>query len=265
MPTANMNLDKPVVSSTAGPAWETLLNAIFDLIDAHDHSSGKGVLITQAGVYLTDDLSFRSQSAKELESVAFDNLSAAGPLSRSLYVRAGELWFKDADGTEIQLTDDGTINFSLAGGFTGDYGQPGVTATAVYTNATSLYEFLASTGPSVYANLKFRDLVREGAMKLGTDSVSTISSSPTTITDSDHKEVLLVDTSAARTINLPAASASKRVLRIKDKTGSAMTNNISVVPAGSDTIEGLNVTKLLATNWGSWTLVSDGTSAWYLL
>lgn len=263
--TPNMLIEKPAVSETTGPDWGTKLNAALDTVDAHDHSDNKGVRITQAGIRFTDEFSASLQRIKDLLAVRLiDNGTDPGSMAGDFFMRDGDLWFKDGDDTAIQITSNGTLNFGLAGGFTGDYGQPGVEATALYTASTSLFEFIATVGPTVYAHLKFRDLIREGAMKRGTDSVATLAGN-ITLTDSDHKEVLLVDTTAPRNVTLPAASASKRVVILKDKSGQAMTNNISVIPNGTDTIEGLNATKALATNWGSWTLQSDGTSAWYFL
>ena len=72
-----------------------------------------------------------------------------------------------------------------------------------------------------------------------------------------------VNTSAARTLTLPAASAGARIM-IKDVSGLANTNAITVARAGSESIEGVAGNKLLQTNWGAFTLVSDGTN-WYMI
>lgn len=93
-------------------------------------------------------------------------------------------------------------------------------------------------------------------------NIISVSSSPYTVLDSD--DVLNVSTASARTINLPTA-AVKRILIIKDITGSAQTNNITLDPAGSDTVEGLTANKILQTNYGAWTLVSDGGTAWWMV
>ena len=71
-------------------------------------------------------------------------------------------------------------------------------------------------------------------------------------------------TAAARVITLPAASGvtSGRYFIIKDKTGSAATNNITITPAGSDTIDGVASSTTISSAYGSLTLVSDGVSGW---
>lgn len=87
---------------------------------------------------------------------------------------------------------------------------------------------------------------------------SVISVSGTTtiaLTDS----ILYVNTSSARTINLPAPSTRLRVY-IKDATGQAATNNITLVRPGAQSIEGVAQNRVLQTNFGSWYLTSDGTN-----
>ena len=77
-----------------------------------------------------------------------------------------------------------------------------------------------------------------------------------------NDNVVLVDSSGgARNITLPAPSVG-RVLKIKDNTGSAATNNITVLPNGSEDIDGAS-SKVISNNWGSVELVSDGTD-WFL-
>lgn len=84
---------------------------------------------------------------------------------------------------------------------------------------------------------------------------------------SDTFDLLLTSTAAARSITLPLANAvaAGRRYKVKDITGSAQTNNITIIRSGSDSIEGIAGNKTLATNFGAWELVSDGSSAWYLL
>jgi hypothetical protein len=76
---------------------------------------------------------------------------------------------------------------------------------------------------------------------------------------------LLVDTSAARSISLPFASAvsSGRIYIIKDISGLAQTNNITVVPQGSDLIDG-GASFVVDINSSCFVLVSDGASNWYI-
>lgn len=71
----------------------------------------------------------------------------------------------------------------------------------------------------------------------------------------------LVNTSSARTLTLPAA-ASNAFIIVKDTTGSASSNNITIARAGSEQIDGVAANKTLARAYGTWMLVCDGTNWW---
>ncbi len=74
--------------------------------------------------------------------------------------------------------------------------------------------------------------------------------------------ILLVNTSAARTITLPVPT-SGRFLKIQDSTGNSFTNKITVSPHSSENINGVNTSATLSNNFGSWDFVSDGTNWFY--
>jgi len=76
----------------------------------------------------------------------------------------------------------------------------------------------------------------------------------------------VTSTAAARTITLPLANAVPVGWQttIKDESGGALTNNITIAKSGSDTIDG--VTNIaIALNYGSRTLYSDGVSKWFII
>jgi hypothetical protein len=83
---------------------------------------------------------------------------------------------------------------------------------------------------------------------------------PYTTLISDH--LILVDTSAARTINLIAAPVTGTLYIIKDSVGSAAANNITITPAAGN-IDGA-ASATINVNYGSATLVYSG-SQWSLL
>ena len=74
--------------------------------------------------------------------------------------------------------------------------------------------------------------------------------------------VIWVDTSLARTINLIASPETGRTYRIKDITGSAAANNITITPAAGN-IDG-GATFVINTNYGSADVCYNGTS-WSVL
>ncbi len=87
-----------------------------------------------------------------------------------------------------------------------------------------------------------------------------VSSSPTTVVSG---RTYLVDTSGARTLNLPAP-ANNAYLLVKDVTGSSATNNITIHPFAGEEINGVASDKVLSTSKGFWMFVSDGTN-WFML
>lgn len=91
-------------------------------------------------------------------------------------------------------------------------------------------------------------------------NVVAVSSSPiTTISGRTY----LVNTSAARTLNLPAPAINAFII-VKDVTGGAAANNITVARNGSEMIDGVAGNKTLARPYGTWIIVSNGTD-WYTL
>lgn len=145
MPTPNMTLTLPVVSVTPGPTYATEINAAFDAVDEHDHTTGKGARVPTAGLDINADLSFDDNDATDVRTVAFS--SQGSPLSLSdvnaVYVSDGDLYFNDGSGTSIQLTADGTLNAASIGGIGGDYTTS--TAALFYTAASKVFTFEQST------------------------------------------------------------------------------------------------------------------------
>lgn len=105
----------------------------------------------------------------------------------------------------------------------------------------------------------------EGNIPGGGD-VFVVTSTPFNIPTLPAEQFLIVDleapNDAPKTLNLPSAVNLMRV-HIKAK-GLANTFPITLHPAGTDTIDGLNADRVLMTDWGGWELVSDGAGAWYL-
>lgn len=73
----------------------------------------------------------------------------------------------------------------------------------------------------------------------------------------------LVNTSAARQINLPAPAISAYLI-VKDVSGLAETNNITLHRNGSEMIDGVTADKTVRLNNAIVFIVSDGTD-WYVL
>lgn len=75
----------------------------------------------------------------------------------------------------------------------------------------------------------------------------------------------LVDTSAARSLTLPAAPATGTQIILKDVTGSVNVNNITIVRAASETIEGVAASYVIDMIYQSITLISDASGNWWII
>lgn len=105
-----MNIDKPVPETTPGPDYAGMLNDALDKIDAHDHTTGYGKKINQAGIQFNGDFDANEQTIKGLKSAVFSNQATPISLSYGLYVYNYNLFFKTPSGT-VQLTE-GNFQFS---------------------------------------------------------------------------------------------------------------------------------------------------------
>jgi hypothetical protein len=115
--TPNMGLVKPDVLSTPAPTWASLLNAVFDAIDSHDHSSGEGVKITPSGMNISSDLSIGSNNLTAIRTTRFTNLSSWAPSASDLacfYVLNNEIYFRDGVGNNVKITNNGTLNIVIS-------------------------------------------------------------------------------------------------------------------------------------------------------
>jgi len=107
MATPNMNLTLPTVSTTLGPAWATLLNDALEVVDAHDHTSGKGLPILTAALNINADLPMNGY--RTINHLAVQLVSGGSPLSglsniNSLNASAGNLYWTNSAGVAVQLT-----------------------------------------------------------------------------------------------------------------------------------------------------------------
>jgi hypothetical protein len=116
----NMTLPIPAVGSTPGPDYALDVNSSLTLIDQHDHSPGKGVQITPAGLNINDTLSMQNNALTNIQQLIFTEQPSISDL-QSLYIAPGgespsinDLFYNDSAGNIIQLTKAGTVNATIA-------------------------------------------------------------------------------------------------------------------------------------------------------
>lgn len=153
-PTANMLLIKPVENGDSG-IWASLLDAMFDVIDAHDHSPGKGIQLNQSRTKIDADIPWSSGGSffaiKDLKAIDFQPQpqSAMAAFAGALFVDSAnsELSYRTTGGAIVQFTNGATFNFAAIGAIGGDYSAIG--ALVDYVDANDLYRFRQQIGAGV--------------------------------------------------------------------------------------------------------------------
>ncbi len=138
--TTNMGMDLPVPSVTLGPAWAAKDVAAFQVVDAHDHSPGKGPQIPSSGLAINADLTFAGNNATNLRSARLASQTAVLAVATDLGCVVnvnGDLYWNNGSGTPVQLTSGSSI-VGTAGSITG---LPSGSAGVAYTPSTGTYAF----------------------------------------------------------------------------------------------------------------------------
>jgi len=156
--TPNMNLTLPGVGTEYGPAWATEINGDLSVLDSHNHNPGSGVQITPTGLNINIDLSFAQNNAINLRSSRYvaqsGVLTGASDLNCSYSVGSnGELYWNDAVGHRVQITNSGNVNAG-AGSITG---LPSGTASVAFNSVSQTYVFQSAT--STAAILDARSII----------------------------------------------------------------------------------------------------------
>lgn len=205
-------------------------------------------------------------------SVTFGNVTLAtgGALrtgtgaGNTLRLQAYDTDTGPAYSTFITLTA-GTAPEMLITNSLGSFGAPsytflGDTNTGLYSPGADNVALMAGGGFSILGDTVSTNIYRIMRPQGGVAYAYNATAISLTVTTSMYI-VAVTDTSAARTITLPSApSYSGTYFIIKDESGAAATNNISVVVSGGvKTIDGLT-TQTISTNYGSMTVYYNGTN-----
>lgn len=253
-----MGLVLPTVSVTPGPTYATENNTAFTTVDSHDHSTGKGVQITPAGINITSDLEFNSNDATELRTTRFDSQSAAlatGSDVGCFYNVNGAPTWNDNGGSSSRL-----VNVSF----------PMVIGDIPYASSTTAFGRLGigTTGQILKV---VGGLPSWGASSSNLNVVTKTASGTTfsyTILSTD--DVILCDDTTATssfTLTLPVSTGSGKTYLIK-KVDSVNTNVITIARATTDVIvdAGSSVTSTTVNTQGEELTLLDATSGtWQVL
>lgn len=225
-----MNMPVPVPGTDPGPQWGIDLNTCLAILDSHDHSSGKGVQITPAGLNINTDLSIGGNNLTAIRSVRLS--SQGGPISGAsdlgcLYESGNDLYYNDGAGNQIRMTQSGGIS-----GTTGSISGLSSPATASWVSASS--SFVWQSNVNTAANLDARNLILRNS------------------TASSHGCTLQPPASmgADFALTLPTIPASTKIMTI-DNTGTM---------AGTLTYDGTTIVNTSGVLSASTTSLVDGVS-----
>lgn len=106
MATPNLGITKPVIHTTLDPEWSQDINAGTDLIDAHDHSPGKGAPIHSNAIDIDANLSMQGYDLTNLNQLTFNRAATVPTGVYSFYWYSNELWLQNGGGVPLQLTQN---------------------------------------------------------------------------------------------------------------------------------------------------------------
>lgn len=170
--TPNIGLTLPVVGSDN--SWAAEINADLQLIDAHDHTSGKGLQLGAAALNVNADLPMQGNNLNHVQSVTFSARTPSSVLTPlSLFCDGTDLFFSDGNANTVRLTQGGKLLQPLPGAFY-------IGASTVLTSTTTI----SSTDPhTVY----FCNMA----------SASSFTVTLPTVTSSNGRVIVVKDTGSA--------------------------------------------------------------------
>lgn len=214
--TPNMSLTIPTVGpdGTPSPDWAEEINGDLSILDSHNHTSGRGAPIPPSGLLINADLPFNNNNATTLRSTRFtvqgSTLSQPADLG-ALYVTGVDLYYNDAGGNVVRITQNGSVTGS-AGTITG---LPSGTASAAYSGG--IFTFQSATNTPAFLNV--------GPVTIG---LNVVNSKTITLTPAAGMP-------ANYTLTFPAVSPDTNQILVADNSGnlSWVYDQIGRVPLGT--------------------------------
>lgn len=165
--TALMGLAKPTGGSGGDvDTWGTIyLNGDMDLLDAHDHTTGKGAPVKSAALRWDSDVqanyggsyfALLQARALGLKPVAASSVAMDANV---LYVDSGasnNLYFKNQGGAAVRITSGNNLDITLVGGIVGDYAA--VNAEVAFDDGLDTFTFKQQGSPRPWAKMRCGDI-----------------------------------------------------------------------------------------------------------
>lgn len=150
-----MNMTLPTVGVTSGTDGNNMYVTAFNVVDGHDHTSGKGTQIPSAGININSNLSFASFSQTNVRSTNFSSQGAVFSSSsdnNSCYVVNGDLYFRSGGGSNVQITNGASV--AGTSGSIGSLASPASASFDIISNTTFIWKSDATT----FAKMRHSDI-----------------------------------------------------------------------------------------------------------
>lgn len=184
--TTYMLLTLPTPSVSIGPAWATTINAALAKVDAHTHTLNSGQQVPSAGININANLPFGGFGATNLALLSLSSAGSPADL-RAVFSDGTDLFFRDGDGNNVQITLGGNVN-SSAGSISG---MSGTTAAVGYNDTTRTFTFTQASNQPALLSVGSITIRRPNAALANLAGITLISP--------------LTTTSGAYSITLPSA------------------------------------------------------------
>jgi hypothetical protein len=249
----NMSMPIPIVGQDPGPNWATDYNSCLTIIDQHDHTPGYGVAITPSGLNINSDLPFQNNDATTLRSVRFT--AQVSPLAAPsdigcLYESGVDLYYNDANGNQIRITQ--------SGGISGTSGSiAGLTSPAAATYVAGSKSFIWQSGTNKAAAMD------NGAVIIRETDVASAKgvtiASPTSLA-ADY-QLTLPAALPGSTQYFTSTSGGSMSFTTANGIATAMTSTGADAIAATMTSTGANAIAATMTSTGTGSLVATATAA----
>lgn len=165
----------------------------------------------------------------------------------------GSTLSKSASG--LKVSDNGISNTQIAP-------SAGIDATKIADGSVTSVEFQYLGGVTSDLQTQLNTLSSSISAKENIKkTIVSVASNVTLTNDAIH----LVNTTSARSLTMPSAPATGSTIVIKDISGQLNVNNITLVRAGSEQIEGVAANFTIDEIYKALTLVSDASGNWWLI
>lgn len=223
----NMSLILPGVGITIGPTWASDLNASLTILDGHNHSPGSGVPVTPSGLDISTDLTMKNNNLIGIKSLRLQIQTsplASGSDLTCLYSSGVDLYFNDANGNQIQITQGGGVAGSP--GSIGSLTSP-ASATYVSGSQTFVWQSAAATPANMDgASFIFRNLVA---------SSKGLTLAPPNAMAADYSLVLPSLPASTKIMSLTSSGTMAAAYSVDNSTIEIASNIIQVKDAGITT------------------------------